>query len=51
MTVRLKGRERAYPEIGLEKLEKARKELEDIARPDAEPRAKGNLISVTFIKV
>lgn len=49
-TVRLRGRERAFPEIGIQKLNTAVKELQEDARIESEPKLKGNLISVTFIK-
>lgn len=50
VTVRLKGREKAHPEIGLEKVEYFKKELEDVARLEKEPIVKGNAIIAVFVK-
>lgn len=50
MTVRLRGRERAHPEIGLEKIKKATQLLSDVAKTEKEPEIKGFLISVIFEK-
>ena len=50
MTVRLRGRERAHPDIGLQKLEKAMKALESVAKTEKKPETKGYLISVIFEK-
>jgi translation initiation factor IF-3 len=49
-TVRLRGRERAHPEVGMEKLEKAVKMLSDVARVEEEPKFKGPMITTTFVK-
>jgi translation initiation factor IF-3 len=51
MTVRLRGRERKYPEIGIEKLQTAIDDLSDIARTEEEkPEEKGNMITITLVK-
>ena len=51
MTVRLRGRERKYPEIGIEKLQRAIDELADISRTEEkQPEQKGYLITITFVK-
>lgn len=50
MSVKMRGRQMAHPEIGMEKLEKAMAELSDVARVEEEPERKGNLITVVFVK-
>lgn len=51
MTVRLKGRERAFPEIGIKKLEKITSELAEVAKTEEDkPKLKGNLITITFLR-
>lgn len=50
MSVRLRGRENAHPEIGMQKIETVVEQLSNIARVEEEPKKKGNLITVTFIK-
>jgi translation initiation factor IF-3 len=49
VSVVLKGRENAHPEIGFEKLANFIKELEEVARTEAQPKKVGNTISVTFV--
>ena len=50
ITVRLRGRQRAHPEIGFEKLDKFIEELEEIAKVEEDPKLRGTLIAVTFVK-
>ena len=50
MSVRLRGRQRAHPEIGFDKLNTAIDELADVAKTESKPKMKGNLITVTFLK-
>ncbi len=50
ITIRMKGRENAYPEIAMKKIEMVRKELEAVARIESAPERKGSQISATFIK-
>lgn len=50
LTVELRGREKAYPEIGREKLERITRELEDIAKPDKDIELKGNRMMVVLIR-
>ena len=50
MTVRLRGRQRAHPEIGLEKIKTVMKALADVAKTEKKPETKGYLISVIFEK-
>jgi len=50
MTVRLRGRERAHPDIGLDKLNQAIERLADIAKIEKNPVVRGYLISVIFEK-
>ncbi len=49
-TIFLKGRERAYPEIALEKIEKFTKEMEDTAKAESSPKHMGNLIVAVYVK-
>ena len=51
ITVKLKGREAEYPQIGIEKINKIRDALKDIAKVEAEPRRVGNMITVTFTRI
>jgi len=48
--VRLRGRQRAHPDVGMEKIDKAIQELANVARVEEEPKLKGYLITATFIK-
>jgi len=50
MTVRLRGREKAHPEIGEEKIRTAISMLSNVAEPEKEPEMKNFMISVTFKK-
>lgn len=50
ITVKLKGRERAFPQLGIEKAEKFIKDLEDIAKPENEIKNTGRAISVILVK-
>ncbi len=48
--VRLRGRQRAHPEVGMEKIDRAVAELSSVARVEEKPKLKGYLITATFIK-
>lgn len=48
--VRLRGRERAFPELGFKKIEKMMGELEDISKPENKPKLISNNILVTLTK-
>lgn len=48
--VQLKGREKAYPQLGFDKIQKIVKEVENEARIEGEPKRIGGDIIVTFIK-
>ncbi len=50
MSVKLMGRQMAHPEIGMEKIKRAVNELSAVARVEEEPKQKGNLITVMFVK-
>lgn len=50
LTVRMRGREQAYPEIGIEKIKRIEKELEEFARLEKEPEIKGNRIMAVLVK-
>jgi translation initiation factor IF-3 len=51
MSVRLRGRERKYPEIAIEKLQRVIGELSDIAKTEEqEPEQKGYFVTVTLVK-
>ncbi len=48
--VRLKGRQRAFPEKGFEKIEIITKALEGVAKPEKKPKLQGNEVTVTFTR-
>lgn len=50
MTVRLRGREKAHPDIGMEKINSAVEMLAGVAEPEKKPELKNYMISVTFKK-
>ena len=50
ITVQLRGREKAFPEVAFEKLAKFTAALEDIARVEEEAKLIGGEIKTTFIK-
>lgn len=50
MTMRLRGREKAHPEVGEEKIKTAIEMLSDVAEIEKEPEMKNFMISVTFKK-
>ena len=50
MTIRLRGREKAHPDIAIGKMNTVAEALNDVAKPEQAPRLKGNLISVIFVK-
>lgn len=49
ITIKLRGRERAHPEVGFEKINKFKKELSEIAKEESEAKLQGNVISTIFI--
>ncbi len=51
VTVKFKGRENEHPAVGIEKLNRFIEELKEIAKPEAEPKKNGNLLTVTFTKI
>jgi len=48
--IRLKGREKAFPEVGFEKIETMIKALEDIAKTEDEPKLISHNILVTLVR-
>jgi len=50
MTVVLRGRENTRPELATDRLARVTKELEDIAKPENEPKRLGRGISVVYVK-
>ncbi len=48
-TVQLKGRQLAYPQIAYEKLKRVIEELNEVAKPDGEIKARGPFIFVTML--
>lgn len=50
VTVQLKGREQAHPQIAYEKLEEFKKNLEDIARTEGNIKQVGGNVMITFIR-
>ncbi len=48
-TVQLKGRQAAFPQVAMEKLERVVQELSDVAKVDGSIKARGNFIFVTFL--
>ncbi len=48
-TIKFRGREMAYPEIGLTKLKIVESELSDIARPEGSLRTIGKFMNITFV--
>jgi translation initiation factor IF-3 len=51
ITIRMRGRENEHPEIALEKLKKIAAGLQDLAKPEDEPKRTGNIISVTYVRI
>jgi translation initiation factor IF-3 len=49
ITVKLKGRQMAHPEIGFEKLERFIKELSSMSKTESEPKLARNIISATLV--
>jgi len=49
LTVQLRGRERMYPEIGMEKIKAIVKSLEDIAKTEKPAQRNGNRLTVTLV--
>lgn len=50
ITVRLRGRENAYPEMAFEKIKLIEEGLADVAKLEKEPEKKGSLITASFVK-
>lgn len=50
VTVTLRGRQQAYPELAFEKIEKFTSVLGDIAKKEDEVKRQGRNVFVTFIK-
>ncbi len=50
LTIRMRGRENAYPELAERKLEEVAEALADIARVEAPPKRKGNQMSITLVR-
>lgn len=51
ISVKLKGREAEYPDLGFEKIKRFQEELADVAKLESEPRRNGKIISATFCKI
>jgi len=51
ITVKLKGREGEYPQLGFEKIDRFREELSEAAKLESAPRRNGNIITATFCKI
>ena len=49
ISIFLKGREAAYPEIALEKIKKFTHEVEDTAKLEDEPKIQGKLITAVYL--
>jgi translation initiation factor IF-3 len=50
ITVRMRGRERAHPEVALEQIEKFRIKVEEVAKLEKEPQMKGHSVTAIFVK-
>lgn len=50
VTVMFKGRELDHVEFGFEVVKKVEEELQDIAKPESEPKKEGRFINVIFTK-
>jgi translation initiation factor IF-3 len=50
ITVQMKGRENAYPQLAEEKLDIVVNGLASIAKPEDKPERRGTQISITFVK-
>ena len=48
-TVHMKGRQAAYPDIAVNKLQRIITELEDVAKPDGDVKIRGPFVFVTMI--
>ena len=51
ITIRMRGRENEHPEIALEKIKRITSELQNLAKPEDEPKRTGNIISVTYVRI
>ncbi len=52
ISVKFKGREMIYPDIGMKKIEHVINELRDVAKvEERDIKLKGNLITATFVKI
>ena len=51
LTVLFRGRERAHPELGLEKIKLVEDQLKGVGKPEKEPKSIGRGYEVTFIPV
>jgi translation initiation factor IF-3 len=49
VTVLMKGREGMFPEVAFDRLKKFEEGLKEIAKPEAEPKRIGKMISVVFV--
>lgn len=49
ISIILRGREAAYPDVAIEKIRKFEKEVEDAAKMEEEPKVLGKLITAVFI--
>lgn len=50
LTVNMRGREQAYPQIGMEKIKWIEKELQGVGKLEREPEIKGNKIIAVLVK-
>ncbi len=51
LTVLFRGREKAHPELGLEKIKLVEDQLKGVGKPEKEPKSIGRGYEVTFIPV
>lgn len=49
ISIKLKGREMEFPQIGYDKAKRFTEELAEVAKLEAQPRLMGNIISATYV--
>lgn len=50
ITIKMKGRENEFPQVGFDRVKKFTEGLAGVAKLESEPRHNGNIINATYIK-
>ena len=50
VTIKMKGRENEFPQVGFDRIKKFTEGLAEVAKLEGDPRHQGNMINATYLK-